>query len=146
MATGNLKEATAITNEIKVNRTFRSQIAFYGGDWDSASELLQEDLDWAGNANSRWNELNSLSILMGTLRIKGDFDGAMSCFEQARRMFGPDNQFCEVRLRSRAAFLFVDAGRPEMAVELLQGCRAILAHGENWLGHAGAIRRGEAML
>jgi tetratricopeptide (TPR) repeat protein len=146
IAAGNLKEATAITHETKVNRTFRSQIAFFGGDWDSALELLHEDLDWARNASSRWNELNALSILMDTFRIKGDFDGAMSCFAQARRMFGPDNQFCELRLRSRAVLLFVDGGRPEMAVEHLQYCRAILAHGENWLGHTGVVRRGEAMV
>jgi tetratricopeptide (TPR) repeat protein len=146
IAAGNLKEATAITHETRVNRAFRSQIAFYGGDWDSASELLQEELDWARNASSAWNELNCLSILMNNLRIKGDFDKAMSFFEQARRMFGPDNQFWELRLRSRAVFLFVDAGQPEMAVEHLQYCRAILAQGENWLGYTGMVRRGEAMI
>ena len=146
VAAGNLKEATAITHETKVNRAFRSQIAFFEGDWNSAVELLQEELDWARNASSAWNELNTLSLLMDNLRIKGDFDRALSCFDRARRMFGPDNQYWEVRLRSRAVFLFVDTGRPEMALEHLQCCRAILAQGENWLGHTGTVRRGEAMI
>ena len=146
VAAGNLKEATAITHEIKVNPTFRSQIAFYGGDWDSAGELLQEHIDWARNASSAWNELNSLSLLMENLRVKGDFDGAMSCFDRARGMFGPDNQYWEVRLRSRAVFLFVDTDWTETALEHLQYCRAILAQGEDWLGYTGTLRRGEAMI
>jgi tetratricopeptide (TPR) repeat protein len=146
VAAGNLAQAKALAAENRVNRNFRSQIVFYEGDWKSAQELLEEEVGWARNASSRWNEVNSLRSLMEVLRIEGDLDGAAACFSRARGLYASDDLFWDIRLCPQAVFLLVDAGRPEEAHPHLQRCREILGQGENWLGSSGAIWRAEAMV
>src|SRR5262249_52948086 len=44
---GNLTEAKRLAAENYVNPAFRSQIAYYDGDWNGAEKALEKFLDWA---------------------------------------------------------------------------------------------------
>ena len=146
LAVGKLTEAKVLAAENRVNRNFRSQIVFYEGDWKSAQELLKEEIGWARNASSGWNEVNSLRSLMEVLRVQGDLEGAAACFSRCRSLYASDDLFWDIRLCPQAVFFLVDAGRVEEAHPHLQRCREILAQGENWLGASGMVWRAEAMV
>lgn len=143
---GDLFRAKALAAENRVNAVFRSRIELREGHWETAKELLLGFLEWSRGAGTRWCEEDTLSHLVEVLRITGDLERADKFLRQALRLYEPNDLFWEMRNRPQAALLAIEIGHPEEAPRHLEVCRAILAHGEDWLGLAGFAARAEGAL
>jgi tetratricopeptide (TPR) repeat protein len=143
---GDLARAKALAAEHRVNPTFLSAIAFREGKWEEAIELQLEMIEWSRKTGHRWDESNSLSLLVDMIRVSGDLARASEVLQQVLRSYQPDIFLFEIHNRAQGVLLAMETGRADEAVEHLQRCRAILASGEDWLGRASSVARAEGVV
>ena len=146
LVTGDLSQARQLAAEHKVQPNFLSQLAFREGDWEAALEMSLTMLQWARRTGHRWNEANSLSVLVQILRVTGDLRRAAEFLRQVLRAYEPSDFCLEMRNRPEAALLAIEMGRPDEATQHLEVCRAIIGHGEGWFGTVASVARAEGML
>jgi tetratricopeptide (TPR) repeat protein len=146
MFIGNLGEAQKLADSYGINAQFRSQLAFYLGDFEAAKQMQLEHLEYSRKVHDKWNECNALCHLTNLLRAMADYEGAEAILVQTLKAYRPEHAYWEMRTRPQAALLAVDVGQYEKAAEHLEVCLRILELGENWRGLAGTVERAEAAI
>jgi tetratricopeptide (TPR) repeat protein len=122
-------------------------VAWYGGDWEEAEEILRRGLSYARRAGSRDDQGNYSYFLSRVLRSRR-FDAlAESLLKEALTLTGEHcHMQWQLMMRPDLALLCVESGRLAEARDHLAHCSRILSDGENWRGLVGHFAQAEAVV
>jgi len=124
-----------------------AKLLFLEGEWELAGKRLTALSKRSRSAGSLQEELWAASDLARLHRFTGERAQAVQALQRALDISVETGDILEeLKTRSALATMTADHGNVGEALPHLERCRRIVGVGENWLGLAGSVERGEAVV
>ena len=147
---GEIEEARALVSDANpawLSHALGPLVDLWDGRWEQVESLGEQILATSRRNGNRWDEWAALHALGRVHHLRGELERASDLLEQALTIVVDGGaRYFELWVRPDLARVLAERGRTEEARAHVDGCRGIVANGEDWRGRAGRVALTEAVV